>query len=307
MPTKFLAALLSLFLLLCLCGSPAQAQLGSSGFFLSQGSACSYPLPIGSDIVASAYGLRLLRAAYATPTKIVRVQRASDNTQTDIGVAANSCDLDSSAFTTFCNATTCSVAKWYDQSGNGADISQATLANMPVLLLNQKNGHPAMTFNGTSQILIGTTTISVAAATWAAVALNGPSFAALHYIGSIGTVSNNTGIETGTTNPQCTAAKNVTGPAKVGQIACSVSTWYRWIGTLNTNLVSLYINGTKGTDDVSSQAPVGQTAISIGAAVAGSPILYWAGSISEVILFAPDISISDSNTLTANQGIYWGI
>jgi hypothetical protein len=48
--------------------------------------------------------------------------------------------------TTFCTVTHtgCSITKLYDQTGNGHDFTQATLANMPLLSLSSINGLPAV-------------------------------------------------------------------------------------------------------------------------------------------------------------------
>jgi hypothetical protein len=56
------------------------------------------------------------------------------------------------------------VSKWYDQSGNGKDVSQATTANQPYILIHDglnsasvsSNGRPAVSFNGTQQLLSAT-------------------------------------------------------------------------------------------------------------------------------------------------------
>jgi hypothetical protein len=90
---------------------------------------------------AAAYSLRLLRSAYTGDA--IRVRRASDNTEQDIGFVSN--ELDTSALTTFCSGTNGFVKTWYDQSGNGYDATQTTSAKQPqivssgsVLLLNNK-------------------------------------------------------------------------------------------------------------------------------------------------------------------------
>ena len=90
---------------------------------------------------AAAYSLRLLRSAYTGSA--IRVRRASDNTEQDIGFVSN--ELDTSALTTFCSGTNGFVKTWYDQSGNANDATQTTAAKQPqivssgsVLLLNNK-------------------------------------------------------------------------------------------------------------------------------------------------------------------------
>src|SRR5579859_662791 len=67
--------------------------------------------------VTAAYSFRKLRAAYAGSA--VQVKRASDSTTQDIGFVSNL--FDTGSYNTFCNATTCSINIWYDQSTNGSN------------------------------------------------------------------------------------------------------------------------------------------------------------------------------------------
>jgi hypothetical protein len=103
---------------------------------------------------AAAYSLRLLRSAYTGDA--IKVRRASDNTEQDIGFVNN--ELDTSALTTFCSGTNGFVKTWYDQSGNGRDATQTTAANQPQIVSSgsviTKGIKPAIDFNGTSDNLI---------------------------------------------------------------------------------------------------------------------------------------------------------
>jgi hypothetical protein len=77
----------------------------------------------------AAYSLRLVGLPSYTGSAI-RVRRASNNAEQDIGFDANG-ELDTTALTNFCTGTNCFIRTWYDQSGNGADILQATAAAQP--------------------------------------------------------------------------------------------------------------------------------------------------------------------------------
>ena len=81
--------------------------------------------------VKGAYALRTLRAAYAGPA--VRVRRASDSAEQDIGFAAGA--LDTAALLAFCGAGDGFVTKWYDQSGLGQDMAQAVAAQQPRIVV----------------------------------------------------------------------------------------------------------------------------------------------------------------------------
>ncbi len=108
---------------------------------------------------AAAYSLRRLRTEYSGSA--IRVRR-TDNTEQDIGFVNN--ELDTTYLATFCGATDGFVVTYYDQSGEGADITQATAANQPKIYDSSTgvllhNGKPTMSFNGTSQFLESSATI----------------------------------------------------------------------------------------------------------------------------------------------------
>jgi hypothetical protein len=79
---------------------------------------------------ATAYSLRQLKNAYTG--SVIRVRRASDNTEQNIGFVDN--ELDTSSLTSFCSGTNGFVTTWYDQSGNGRNATQTTAANQPQIV-----------------------------------------------------------------------------------------------------------------------------------------------------------------------------
>jgi hypothetical protein len=105
---------------------------------------------LGAGATATAaYSTRRLSSSYTGYA--LRVLRTSDNTVSDIGFTAND-DLDSSALKAFVGSSNGQVAIWYDQSGNGTDLVQATIANQPVLVnagtINRENSQPFIRFYG---------------------------------------------------------------------------------------------------------------------------------------------------------------
>jgi|DEB0MinimDraft_10_1074344.scaffolds.fasta_scaffold29724_3 hypothetical protein len=76
---------------------------------------------------AAAYSLRQLSSTYTGSA--IRVRRASDNTEQDIGFSNN--ELDTTSLASFCSGTNGFVTTWYDQSGNGYNATQTTAANQP--------------------------------------------------------------------------------------------------------------------------------------------------------------------------------
>ena len=73
---------------------------------------------------------RQLNRSYTGP--LIQVQRASDSAVADIYPNAFG-DTDKAVAGLFCSATTCSVTKLYDQSGNANHFTQNTAASQPTL------------------------------------------------------------------------------------------------------------------------------------------------------------------------------
>jgi hypothetical protein len=109
---------------------------------------------------AAAYSLRKLRTAYTGDA--IRVRRASDNTEQNIGFVNNV--LDTASLTSFCSGTNGFVTTWYDQSGNGRDATQSTGANQPQIVSSGSvildNNKPAVQFDGSNHILSLTSVVN---------------------------------------------------------------------------------------------------------------------------------------------------
>jgi hypothetical protein len=97
---------------------------------------------------AAAYSLRKLRLLYTG--NAIRVRRGSDNTETDIGFSG--ANLDTSSLTSFCSGTNGFVTTWYDQSGNGRNLTQTTAANQPRIVSSGSvildGGNPSILSSG---------------------------------------------------------------------------------------------------------------------------------------------------------------
>jgi hypothetical protein len=112
---------------------------------------------------ALAYSLRLLDSTYTGDA--IRVRRASDNAEQDIGFDVNG-DLDTSVLTTFCTGTDGFLKTWYDQSGNAKDLSQTTSANQPKIYDSSTgvlldDTHPAIYFDNTDTFVINNTGLDI--------------------------------------------------------------------------------------------------------------------------------------------------
>lgn len=88
--------------------------------------------PVSLTILAGSSALYSLVRASGYVGPCIRIVRASDSAETDIGFAATGF-VDVSAATTFMGASTITVKTWYDQSGNANDAIQTTVGNQPLL------------------------------------------------------------------------------------------------------------------------------------------------------------------------------
>lgn len=99
-----------------------------------------------------AYSVRKLSS---TATNALRVRRSNDNAEQDIGFSGN--DLDTASLLSFVGANNGFVVTWYDQSGNGLHITNATAAQQPIIVSNgvliQTNNKPSVRFDGTDDRL----------------------------------------------------------------------------------------------------------------------------------------------------------
>ena len=110
---------------------------------------------------AAAYSLRLLRAGYTGDA--IRVRRSTDNAETDIGFDSNG-ELDTTALLAHVGTGGTDngfVETWYDQSGNGYDATQTSLANQPQIvsggsvltLTGSGSANPCIRFDGNNDLL----------------------------------------------------------------------------------------------------------------------------------------------------------
>ena len=111
----------------------------------------------GFTAPSGAYSFRKLRSTYAGPA--VKLQRVDTTTQ-DIGFTATG-DFDTAAATAFCT-TACTVTTWYDQSGNGRNLVQATAANQPPYVAACIGGRPCFQMTAGTQVLQAASTVTPA-------------------------------------------------------------------------------------------------------------------------------------------------
>ena len=107
-----------------------------------------------------AFSLRKLRNNYTGPC--IRVTRTSDNATKDIFFGSYTIDVDD--LLSFVGASDGRVNIWYDQSGNGFDVSESTVANQPLIVesgnLVLRQGLPAIRFIRANTLRLSRTTAS---------------------------------------------------------------------------------------------------------------------------------------------------
>jgi len=99
---------------------------------------------------AVGYSLRQLSSTYSG--NCIKVRRASDSTELDIGFVNNV--LDTASLATFCSGTDGFVSVWYDQSGNAKPMFNTSASRQPKIVTSGsillENGKPILTSDGST-------------------------------------------------------------------------------------------------------------------------------------------------------------
>jgi hypothetical protein len=109
------------------------------------------------------YSLKLIDNNYAGSS--IRVRRSSDNTESDIGFSGG--NLDTAALKTFVGTGGTDdgfVTTWYDQSGNGNNMTQTSAANQPKIMdngvvLRNSDGEVGIYYSGAAGISLLNTSV----------------------------------------------------------------------------------------------------------------------------------------------------
>lgn len=110
----------------------------------------------------AAYSLRKLNSDYTGSA--VRVRRHSDNSEYDVGFKADG-TLDTDATDAVYDNSNLTIVTWYDQSGNGKDMTQSTSSAEPLLYndigLMQIDGRPGARFVGNDEMPFDATGLDI--------------------------------------------------------------------------------------------------------------------------------------------------
>lgn len=284
------------------CG--ALAQVGQIPAYLQPApSVASYQGP--GDVFPSAFGWYSCARAYsaafaATQGAICQVADVSTGAITcDLHVGTNgfadltslSCAGGTLTVPAFCTAhTSCVATKAYDQSGNTRDLVQATLANMPPVVVSGLNSLPVLNCNTGTVFLASSGTFTIAQPFTMSTAYIHNSGAASG--GAFG-ANTNILIGAGSTN---TALVNANGSGVTR--AATDAAWHGAQGLANGNGTSSVLN-IDGGETTGAAGVTGFSANNIRLCRgAGSQLV---GSVAEGGLWAVTSITTDRNNLYANQ------
>ena len=311
--------LLGLFLLAWLI-APASAQYGCQNQAIGMAGQCTAGGAVGGsfsgigDVNSGALewrGLRAYNAAYANANgKIVNVVRASDSQSCDILAASNgglgntancSGSANGTAAATFCNGTTCAVATLYDQSGNNGCTSApcnltATSTAQPTLTFNCIGSLPCLTFNGTANILNGSSPGTGSQPyTVEAVAERTGNFTTAGQIFLSDSSQSGIGFTSTASTVAIFAGSNATATA-------SDSSAHSLIGVINNTTSTVVVDGTTTSGTTSTN--LWATTSCVGAQCGGS--FFMTGFFMEAGLWAGGWTSTQYGNACHNARLYWG-
>lgn len=111
---------------------------------------------------SSLFGVSVRRLNTSYSADDHRGRRSSDNAETNVDFDGEEYSLSSTVsvggdYATWATTDNVFATAWRDQSGNGFDVTQATMVNQPQILnagaLITKNGKPAFLFDGTTDFM----------------------------------------------------------------------------------------------------------------------------------------------------------
>ncbi|WP_161957399.1 arabinofuranosidase catalytic domain-containing protein [Aestuariivirga litoralis] len=251
---------------------------------------------------AAAFALRRLSGGYSGP--LLRVRRASDNTEQTIP-ATIAGSLDTATLGTFCSGTSCFVSTLYDQSGNSRDAVQATTTAQPRLFAGgateTEGGKPALRFTAAGLSLVAPAiTGQTIQATINAVARSTDTSISRHILGDrtagggrlIRAVAGGASFTVANVNA---GALTVTGVTTQQRIVTMLS----GPGSTISGVLDGVVTASGPSGFVGSGAP-----FAIGGQNSAGD---WIGTISEAVFFNSSLSSANRLVLERNQGAHYGI
>jgi len=237
---------------------------------------------------AAAYSLRKIRSGHSTG--VVRVRRSSDSAEDDFTA------------TQITNGTLASwvgsgnnglVVTWYDQSGNGRHVTQATAANQPTLVSSGavvlEGSKPAIDFNGSSTRLIYSGSAISALSTVSQFLISKTrGTTTSHFLASVGQNVTNEGCGLIYTNAEQPRAFIWGGADTVGASTDALSR-VLLSSVINGTALSLFVNGGAAVTGTNvSTLAIDTNNVHIGGSLNDASPLPLPGTIQEAIFYFSD-------------------
>jgi len=280
---------------------------------LLRGEAPGGGLILDTNSASAAYSVRKLSNAYAGSS--IRIRRASDNAETDIGFSGNY--IDEAAIVTHCSGTNCFVTTWYDQSGNTRNATQSTAADQPKIYdsvngVIRKNSLASLSWESNDRLNIP---LSIYAANQA--------YTHLFVTYSLNANGNFPAIfqSAGSTDKgfiflhRLASREQRVGTVRVGGVAVNnapalvLGTLYLSDLSADRSIVNLYKNGVSELaipDNNSDYDLSGVTGFFMGDVSLSASSGDFTGNVSEFIFFTNDIS-ANAATIRTNINAYFSI
>jgi len=299
---------------------------GFGEFSLTQLRAClgddTLPLDAVPTGINAAYSLRRLSSSYSGYA--IQVRKSSNNALQDIGFDADG-NLDTQALMSFIGSNSGYVKIWYDQSGNGKNVSQSTNSKQPRVVnagvLETANNAPTVKFIRSSSTTLTTNSAPLAA--------NTGKYTFLVVSQVFDNTNNNSIVSQETATPQngkraCFAALFNGKYGFVGEnndnwlLTTPVNTLFQSSMSINnsqTNNLTLYQNGNSGTAGPTTDRTtlqLGNAGLAFGSKYSDpSSAEYMDGYLSEVIIYSSPsnlaMSTTDRQSIEHSQGHYFNV
>lgn len=255
---------------------------------------------------AAAYSLRQLKTGV---TNVVRVRRSSDNAESDFTAE----EVTDGTLTTWTGANDGFVVTWYDQSGNGNDVTQSTAANQPKIVSSgavlTKNSLPTVTFDGSNDGLSILSTVVPASGAFSCFTVGysntSSTFATAFATGASATTDRVQVVIDRRTSPK----RNLFIDTNTGNFGADLSVVrndanYRLLSGFvdNSKNMSAFDNGATGGTATYTGSYV-STRLTIGNASGGA---YLNGGIGEIIIFSSDES-ANRTAIESDINTYYSI
>lgn len=250
---------------------------------------------------AAAYSLRRLSSSYTG--SLIRVRRSNDNAEQDIGYTVGNI-LDESALTTFVGSNSAFITTWYDQSGNGRNVTRTTAIEQPRIVnsgtIETDGSKPAVNFDSYKPLTYSTgvsySAAAIVARVTTATTVNyavGGTGVGLFYNGSAGAgIYGLGGYDGSNVGTLLTADLN------------------RHLGWFNMTSSRLYVIRDNGSlTDLSafaSSISMGNSTDGIGGRDIGSDVLCFRGKMQEVILWSSQ-QASNATGIRSNINTFYSI